>query len=528
MKIALAQLNYTVGDIEGNTSKIIDAIQRAQLEGADLVLFAEHAISGTPAFDLLRKTTFLELCEEALVEIASCCDNIAALIGLPVLTEGGTVSAAALVQDRKVLRFITKKNISARREMGFLVSGRGYEYATIKGRKCAIVVGDDLRRMHDLDKSVETIISINARKYGKGLMSYRYQMMHNLAFMEGKELVIVNQIGGSTDIVYDGTSGVLNKRGELMLVMKSFEEDFAIYDTECSAPLASGLPYTTYNDRTRLLYKAAKLGLKDFFEKNGYRKASIGLSGGIDSAVVACIAADALGKENVRALLMPSQFSSDHSVEDAKRLAENLGIEYNVIPITEIYTSVLDTLKPVIGGTEFDITEENIQTRIRTILLMALQNKTDYVLLNSSNKSENALGWCTLYGDTAGAFSPTGDLYKTEMYDVARYINREFNDVIPENILDKEPSSELRPDQKDSDFLPPYEVVDAILYRMIEEGQHREEIINAGFDSEVVERIHALIMRNEKKRYQFPPVLRLSSCAFGHERLMPLTNKYGD
>ncbi|MEE1099186.1 MAG: NAD(+) synthase, partial [Alistipes sp.] len=420
------------------------------------------------------------------------------------------------------------KNISARREMGFLVSGRGYEYATIKGRKCAIVVGDDLRRMHDLDKSVETIISINARKYGKGLMSYRYQMMHNLAFMEGKELVIVNQIGGSTDIVYDGTSGVLNKRGELMLVMKSFEEDFAIYDTECSAPLASGLPYTTYNDRTRLLYKAAKLGLKDFFEKNGYRKASIGLSGGIDSAVVACIAADALGKENVRALLMPSQFSSDHSVEDAKRLAENLGIEYNVIPITEIYTSVLDTLKPVIGGTEFDITEENIQTRIRTILLMALQNKTDYVLLNSSNKSENALGWCTLYGDTAGAFSPTGDLYKTEMYDVARYINREFNDVIPENILDKEPSSELRPDQKDSDFLPPYEVVDAILYRMIEEGQHREEIINAGFDSEVVERIHALIMRNEKKRYQFPPVLRLSSCAFGHERLMPLTNKYGD
>ncbi len=528
MKIALAQLNYTVGDIEGNTSKIIDAIQRAKLEGADLVLFAEHAISGTPAFDLLRKTTFLELCEEALVEIASCCDNIAALIGLPVLTERGTVSAAALVQDRKVLRFITKKNISARREMGFLVSGRGYEYATIKGRKCAIVVGDDLRRMHDLDKSVETIISINARKYGKGLMSYRYQMMHNLAFMEGKELVIVNQIGGSTDIVYDGTSGVLNKRGELMLVMKSFEEDFAIYDTECSAPLASGLPYTTYNDRTRLLYKAAKLGLKDFFEKNGYRKASIGLSGGIDSAVVACIAADALGKENVRALLMPSQFSSDHSVEDAKRLAENLGIEYNVIPITEIYTSVLDTLKPVIGGTEFDITEENIQTRIRTILLMALQNKTDYVLLNSSNKSENALGWCTLYGDTAGAFSPTGDLYKTEMYDVARYINREFNDVIPENILDKEPSSELRPDQKDSDILPPYEVVDAILYRMIEEGQHREEIINAGFDSEVVERIHALIMRNEKKRYQFPPVLRLSSCAFGHERLMPLTNKYGD
>ena len=225
---------------------------------------------------------------------------------------------------------------------------------------------------------------------------------------------------------------------------------------------------------------------------------------------------------------MPSPFSTDHSVEDARALAERLGIAYDVIPITEIYESVVDTLKPVIGGTEFDATEENIQPRIRTVLLMALQNKTDHILLNSSNKSENALGLCTLYGDTAGAFSPTGDLYKSEMYDVARYINRTQNNVIPENILDKAPSSELHPGQKDTDILPPYEVVDAILYRMIEEGQHREEIINAGFDAEVVEKIHNMIMHNEKKRFQFPPVLRLSMCSFGHERLMPLTNKYGD
>ncbi len=527
MKIALAQLNYTVGDIDGNTSKIIDAIQRAKAEKADLVIFAEQSVSGTPAFDLLRKTTFLELCEDALVEIASCCDGIAALIGLPILTAEGAASAAALIQDRKVLRYIGKKYITARREMGFLVPSKGYEYVTVKGQKCAVVVGDDLSHLHDLDRSTDLVISLNARKYGKGLMSYRYEMMRNLAFVEGVDLVRVNQVGGSTEIVYDGTSGVINRRGELMLVMKSFEEDFALYDTELAKPYGS-VPYTTYNDRTRMIYEAARLGLRDFFRKNGYHKASIGLSGGIDSAVVACLAADALGRENVRALLMPSQFSSDHSVEDAKQLAENLGIEYNVIPITEIYRSVLDTLKPVIGGREFDFTEENVQTRIRTILLMAVQNKTDYVLLNSSNKSENALGWCTLYGDTAGAFSPTGDLYKTEMYDVARYINRTFGNIIPENILDKEPSSELRPDQKDSDMLPPYEVVDAILYRMIEEGQHREEIINAGFDSEVVEKIHSMIMRNEKKRYQFPPVLRLSSCAFGHERLMPLTNKYGD
>lgn len=525
MKIAIAQLNYTIGDVEGNTSKIIDSIQKAKERKADLVIFAEQAVSGTPAFDLLRKTTFLELCEDALVEIASCCDGIAAIVGLPILTAEGTISAAALIQDRKVLRYVGKKYITARREMGFLVGSKGYEYATIKGHKCAIVVGDDLSRERDYDKSVETVISINARKYGKGTMTYRYEVMRNLSFVEGKNIVMVNQVGGSTDIVYDGTSGAFNNRGELVLMMKNFEEDFQIFDTRAQT---RPVVIPTSGDRTRLVYEAARCGLRDFFLKNGYRKASIGLSGGIDSAVVACLAADALGRENVRALLMPSQFSSDHSVEDAKALAENLGIEYNVIPITEIYKSVVDTLKPVIGGREFDSTEENIQTRIRTILLMAVQNKTDYVLLNSSNKSENALGLCTLYGDTAGAFSPTGDLYKSEMYDVARYINRTFGNPIPENILDKEPSSELHPNQKDSDILPPYEVVDAILYRMIEEGQHREEIVNAGFDSEVVEKIHSMIMRNEKKRYQFPPVLRLSMCSFGHERLMPLTNKYGD
>ncbi len=525
MKIAIAQLNYTVGDIDGNASKIIDSINKAKAERADLVIFAEQALSGTPAFDLLRKTTFLELCEDALVEIASCCDGIAAIIGLPILTSKGTVSAAALIQDRKVLRFIGKKYITARREMGFLVPSKGFEYATIKGHKCAIIVGDDLSREHDFDASVETVISINARKYGKGSMTYRYDVMRHLAFVEGKNIVIVNQVGGSTDIVYDGTSGALNSRGELVLMMKHFEEDFRIFDTE-----AAGDPVSvpTSGARTQLVYGAACCGLRDFFRKNGYRKACVGLSGGIDSAVVAVLAAHALGRENVRALLLPSQFSSDHSVEDARALAERLGIEYNVIPITEIYTSIVNALKPVIGGTEFDATEENIQTRIRTVLLMALQNKTDYILLNSSNKSENALGLCTLYGDTAGAFSPTGDLYKSEMYDLARYINRTFDNVIPENILDKEPSSELHPGQKDSDILPPYEVVDAILFRMIEEGQHREEIINAGFDSEVVEKIHAMIMRNEKKRYQFPPVLRLSMCSFGHERLMPLTNKYGD
>ena len=528
MKIALAQLNYTIGDIAGNTAKIIIAVERAKEEGADVVLFAEQALCGTPAFDLLRKSTFVELCDEAIDEIASYCDGITAIVGAPILMQNGTQSAAVVIENGRVQRYITKANITARREMGFLSSGEGVKVVRIAGEKVAIVVGDDFSHLEEIDNDVDMVFSINARRYGKGLMSYRYETMHSKSFVESKSIVMINHIGCSGEIVYDGTSCVMNDKGEVMLLMKSFEEDFAVYDTLADNKPCE-IPKELYrHERTSYLYKAAVLGLRDYFQKSGYKKACVGLSGGIDSTVVACIAVEALGKENVKALLMPSHFSTDHSVTDAAEFADGIGIEYSVLPITEAYTSVVNTLKPAIGGRDFDATEENIQARLRTIMLMAVQNKTGHVLLNSSNKSENALGLCTLYGDTAGAFSVTGDLYKTEMYDLARYINKLKGDIIPESILEKEPSSELRPGQKDSDELPKYEMVDAILMRMIDQGQHREEIINAGFDSEVVEKIHSMVMQNEKKRYQFPPVLRLSACAFGHERLMPLINKYGD
>ena len=526
MKIALAQLNYTIGDIDGNVGRIIDAVRKAEQQGADVVLFAEYAVSGTPAYDLLRKTTFLTLCEEALEEIAAECKRITAIVGSPILTERGAVSAAVVLQKGKIEHIVEKQYISARREMGFIVGGTGYQVIDILGAKVAVLVGDDLSHLNELEDDADFVISVNARRYGKGLLSYRHEMLRRLSYTEGRDVIFINQVGGSGDIVFDGTSGVMNREGKPELLMKSFEADFQIYDTLADNE-SFDVPYTSYNDRTRMVYSAACLGLRDFFHKNGYLKACVGLSGGIDSSVVACLAVGALGKENVKGLMMPSQFSSDESVEDAKRLAENLGIEYSVLPITDVYSSIMGTLKPVIGGTEFDATEENIQSRIRTVLLMALQNKEGYVLLNSSNKSENAIGWCTLYGDTAGAFSPTGDLYKSEIFDLARYINSKFDNVIPEEVLKKEPSSELRPDQKDSDMLPPYEVVDAILYRMIEEGQHREEIINAGFDAEVVEKIHSMVMKNVKKRYQYPPVLRLSTCSFRHECLFPLVNKYG-
>ena len=526
MKIALAQLNYTIGDIDGNMSLIKDAVAKAKMEKADVVLFAEYAISGTPAYDLLRKTTFLTLCEEALEEIASACKGITAIVGSPMLTERGAVSAAVVLRDGEIVDVVEKQHIKARREAGFIVSGEGYKEIDLYGKRVAVVVGDDLSHLQELDSDIDLVVSINSRRYGKGLLTYRLETLRNLTYTEARNVVIVNQVGGAGDLVYDGTSGVMNKSGELELMLKSFEEDFQIYDTEAeNEPIE--VPFTSYNDRTRIVYKAACLGLRDYFHKNGYKKACVGLSGGIDSSVVACLAVGALGAENVKGLMLPSQFSSESSVEDAKKLAENLGIDFSVLPISEAYTAIMNTLKPITGGTEFDATEENIQSRIRTVLLMALQNKDGYVLLNSSNKSENAIGWCTLYGDTAGAFSVTGDLYKSEIYDLARYINTKFGDIIPEEILKKEPTSELRPGQKDSDILPPYEVVDAILYRMIEQGQHREEIINAGFDSEVVEKIHTMIMRNVKKRYQYPPVLRLSTNSFRHECLFPLVNKYG-
>ncbi len=526
MRIALAQLNFTVGDIRTNTEKIIDAIKRSKTQGADLVVFAEFAVSGTPAYGLLPKTTFLTLCEEAVDEIAASCRGIAAIVGTPYLTAEGAISAAAFIDGRGGIEYIGKRHVSARREMGYLVgSSIGSQTVRVAGQALKVVVGDDLSFMEDIDEEVDMVISVNARRYGKGILTRRFDKVSRLAFTEGKNIVLVNQVGGSGDIVYDGTSGVLNHEGKLLMALNSFEEDLRIYDTVRDVEPIE-VPFTTYNDRNTLLYKAACLGLRDYFHKNGYTKACVGLSGGIDSAVVACLAVGALGKENVRVLLMPSPFTPNDSVEDAKHLAENLGVEYSVLPIIQAYNAMVNTLKPVIGGTEFDATEENIQTRIRTTMLMALQNKTGYMLLNSSNKSENALGWCTLYGDTAGTFSPTGDLYKGEIYDLARYINATFGNVIPDEILDKEPSSELRPDQKDSDFLPHYEVVDAILFRMIEKKQHREEIVNAGFDAAVVEKIHTMVMQNEKKRYQFPPVLRLSPCAFGHEWLMPLVNHY--
>lgn len=519
MKIAIAQLNYTVGAVKSNKFKIIESIYRAKQAGAELVVFSEHSISGANCFYLLTKSQFLESCEVALVEIASHCEGIAVILGLPVFDGDLKVSAAVLIQDRKIIKYIGKKNIVSIDEMPYFDSSTGCEFVTVKGNRLAIVVGEDILNEDRFGESTDIIINIHTNPYYRRHIEMRYDYMKAMSFLSGKTLVFANHFGGQSELVYDGSSCVFRK-GEGIAFLKSFEEDFRLVDTENDP----SVPVPPQN-HTANVYSAMKLGLNDYFEKNGFRKACLGLSGGVDSAVVLAVAVDVLGAENIRVLMLPSQFSTDHSVKDAIEMAENLGVEYDVIPITETYIALADSMKPVIGGTSFDKTEENLQARIRCAMLMALANKFGYILLNTCNKSEIAMGYNTLYGDLSGSLSIMGDLYKTEVYAVARYINRRIT-IIPEKILKKEPSAELREGQKDSDVLPPYDLLDALLLRLIEENQGVEEIVNAGFDYEMVSAVAECIKRNEFKRRQLCPILQLSMRPFGSGYKLPLINKY--
>lgn len=523
MKIALAQLNYTIGDFEANKNKIIDKIKQAKSENAEIVVFGEQAISGAPAFDLLNKVAFLDLCEETLLEIAQACDNIAVVVGLPTSNNSRTISVAAVIQDKKILKYVGKKHISSRDEMYHIQPSHGCEYITINDKKIAIVVGQDIKHEQEYGERADLVINLRSCAYSRRIIERRYEFYKQLSYCSGKPIVFVNNVGGSTDIVYDGSSGVFNSQGQPICLLKSFEEDFATVDVDADLPALE----LKYQNKTYNVYNAIKLGLGDYFRKNGFTKACIGISGGIDSAVVTSLAAEVLGKENVFGVMMPSQYSSDHSVDDATQLAKNLGIKTAIVPIAPTFNTLQESMKPVFEDRPFDVTEENMQARIRGTIMMSVANKFGSIMLNTSNKSEGAVGYGTLYGDDIGAISIIGDLYKIEVYDLARYINRN-GEIIPTNTICKAPSAELRPGQKDSDSIPDYNTLDAILYRMIEEGQSREEIINAGFNEEDVYHIYNLVLKNEFKRYQFCPTLSMSTCSFGQDRIMPLTSKYGN
>ncbi|MDR0954938.1 MAG: NAD+ synthase [Rikenellaceae bacterium] len=519
MRVAIAQLDYTIGDFDGNKAKIVRSIRQAKAEGAQLVIFAEQAISGRPAYDLLNDPVFLEQCQMTLEAIAEQSAGISVIVGLPLAVDNATISAAAIIKEGKVIKYIGKRHVMSRDETLHLGNSKGFEIVRIGDMNIAVVIGSDIH-IHNLDFGSDTdlIVSLKSTAYSRGVVAKRHDFYAKMAYRKHAKLIVVNHIGGQTDIVYDGWSAVFNDRGECISLLKGFEEDFTTVDLGADLP-AIVLPE---QDKDENVYRAIRVGLKDFFVKNGFSKAVVGISGGIDSAVTCALAVEVLGRENVRGLIMPSKYSSNHSVEDSVELAQNLGIRHDIINITDTYTSLREAITPLFEGKPFDATEENMQARIHGAMLMALSNKLGYIVLNTNNKSESAVGYTTLYGDTVGSFCILGDLYKTEVYSLARYINRR-NRVIPENTLTKAPSAELRPEQKDTDSLPEYELLDAILYRLIEENQSVDEIATAGFDYDTVKKVYTLFIKNGYKRYQTPPVLRLSTVTLGKGKILPLT-----
>ncbi len=550
MKFTVAQLNYHIGNFSGNKDLILKAIKKAKSAGSDLIIFSELCIPGYPPLDLLDRLDFIEKCNETVMEIANECTGIAAIVGSPTLNkkpEGKKLyNSALLLAEGKIIFSVNKSLLPT---YDIFDEYRHFEPETkfsvfqFKGLRLAITICEDLwdeqpfdnefeksrlytlSPMEELSKqSPDIIINIAASPFSYTKIEAREHIFISKAAKYRIPVISVNQTGAQTELIFDGASILINERGRKFHQLPFFEESVETFDLDelksGSIPEQSRVP-----DTIPLIYKALVMGLRDYFVKTGLKTSIIGLSGGIDSAICLCLASDALGNENVRALLMPSRYSSDHSVADAVKLADNLKVHYDIVNIEKPFAAFEDILSPVFNGLERNVAEENIQARIRAILLMAVSNKHGCILLNTSNKSEAAVGYGTLYGDMAGGLSVIGDVYKTDVYRLAAFINREM-EIIPENILRKPPSAELRPDQYDTDSLPDYSILDSILYQYIELQKPAARIIKEGADKDIVLKVIRLIDFNEYKRYQAPPVLRISSKAFGAGRRMPLVARY--
>ena len=545
MKITLAQLNYHTGNFELNTQKILDAINKAKLENADLVVFSELSVCGYPPRDFLEFNDFINLCTESVQLIAKQCVGIAAIVGAPTVNpkvEGKDLyNSAYFLADGKVQQIIHKTllpNYDVFDEYRYFEPNRTFEIVNYKGKKLAVTICEDLWNLSEnpmyinspmdefIKQNPDCIINIAASPYSKVQINTRLNVLKNNAVKYNLPLLYVNHIGAQTQLIFDGGSCVLNSNGKLVGQLRHFEEDVISVDLN-DLNIQNSITETAQTNQInyRDIEQALVLGIKEYFRKQGFSKAILGLSGGVDSALVLCLAAKALGAENVLAVMLPSQYSSDHSVSDSQKLVENLGVKSDLISIENTFAALQQTLSKQFENTEFNIAEENMQSRSRAVILMALANKFGYILLNTSNKSELAVGYGTLYGDMCGGISVIGDLYKTEVYALCEFVNRN-EEIIPKNILTKAPSAELRPNQKDSDSLPDYEVLDAILNHYIEERKGPNEIIALGFSEELVKRTLKMVNNNEWKRLQAPPVLRVSSKSFGPGRRMPLVAKY--
>lgn len=564
MKIFLAQQNYHIGNFEYNTNKIIEAIGRAKAQGADLVLFSELAICGYPPRDFLEFNDFIRQCYESVDKIKAHTQDIAVLVGGPARNprkEGKDLfNAAFFLYNGEVQAEVHKTLLPTYDvfdENRYFEPAFDWNVIEFKGKRLAVTICEDIWNLGDnplyrqsplevlKEQHPDVILNLSASPYNYAQDVVRRSIVEATVAKYGLPMVYCNTIGSQTEIVFDGGSLVYDINGQQVAELAYFAEDEALVDldTLCvrkpnpevahkyyysANEVGKEMPTLEYLNNGKNIseiHQALILGIRDYFGKMGFKKATLGASGGIDSAVVQALAVEALGKENVHVLLMPSEFSTGHSVDDAVALSQNLDNRYDVVPIRAVYDQFIKTLNPLFGDLPFSLAEENIQSRSRGNLLMAVANKFGYILLNTSNKSELSTGYGTLYGDMAGGLSVLGDLYKTQVYALARYINRN-GEIIPENILTKAPSAELRPGQKDSDSLPEYDVLDQVLYQYIELRQGPREIIAAGFDEALVSRTLRMVNMNEYKRAQFCPIIRVSSKAFGVGRRLPIVAKY--
>lgn len=547
MKIALVQLNCHVGNFPFNTGKIIKAIEKARASGADLVVFPELAVCGYPPLDLLDYGHFIRQCDESLKEIATYTSGLTAIVGAPAsnpdIKGKNLFNSAWVLQNGSVITSRAKTLLPTYDvfdEYRWFESNRQFSCIDINGVRIALTVCEDLWNMEEdplytswpmdelISSKPQLMVNIAASPFSTGHAAKRKDILRQNVLKYGLPLVYVNHVGAQTDILFDGASVVYDQHGSVIHEMKSFSEDFLICEFDKASGTFTSNALTEQKsspDPIASLHDALVMGIRDYFDKMGFTKAVLGLSGGIDSAVVLALAVSALGPGNVHALLMPSAFSSAHSVSDSLEMADRIGCSYSVLPIAPVYDGFLDLLSDEFKGRPFDVTEENLQARIRAVLLMAVSNKSGYILLNTSNKSELAVGYGTLYGDMCGGLSVIGDVYKTSVYDLARFINLK-KEIVPRSIIEKAPSAELRPGQKDSDSLPAYEVLDGILLRYIEEQKGPEGIISEGFDEGVVMKVLSMVNANEWKRHQFAPILRVTNKAFGRGRRMPLVARY--
>ena len=544
MKIALAQLNYCIGNFEQNTKKIIDAALQAKAEGADLVVFSELSVCGYFPFDCLEFDDFIEKCQKALDEIAEKCHDIPVLVGAPLRNDNEEQkplfnAAVFLYQNQRQVfkkKFIGDNPLFDERKY-FEPSHDEEHLLEWSGHRIAVTLGDDLanhgddpilmeNRMDELKKlNPEMVVALAASAFDYTMPHYRSNVLRQTVLKHELPLVMVNQVGAQTHLIFDGGSMAFASNGYIDTALPFFEEAVKMVDTDTLHLFRTAEDRLVIPEKMSLIHDALVIGVCDYFHKMGFKNAIVGLSGGLDSALVTYFAAKAIGPENVRVVLLPSQFSTDHSVSDAVALAEKLGVRYDTVAIKPLFDSFDTALKPFFEGRPFDVTEENLQARIRAVILMAFSNKFGNVLLNTSNKSEASVGYGTLYGDMCGGLSVIGDVYKSEAYELARFINKE-EEIIPWHTIDKAPSAELRPDQKDSDSLPEYSLLDQILYQYIECSKSPEEIIAQGFEKAVVERTIKMVNRNEFKRHQVAPILRVSPRAFGSERLIPIVAKF--